>query len=195
MNVRSTGRNRRPFDENRCLSRLNRLEEIAGPNTWSHGVSDLLTPLLLGQAYPLPAEVMAKTCSTEREELCNYIDCVDSDPGERVPKAFMCPVSLRCMRIPVVAADGHTYERDSLAECFAQKPFMSPVTGVFMAAQTMIHNYALASIMEDWFSSYRDGILQGRRPVLSQEMSPGVSGASSKEPCSSCQTRGTQQNC
>ena len=153
MNVRSTGRIRRPFDENRCFSRLNALEEIAGFNTWSSGGSDLLTPILT-QTYPFHTEVMAKLCSVEREDMCNYIDFIDSHPAERVPKAFLCPVNLRCMRIPVITADGHTYERDCLAECFTQRPCTSPITGVFMGVQTMIYNYALASIMEEWTSSY-----------------------------------------
>jgi hypothetical protein len=36
---------------------------------------------------------------------------------EGAPERFVCPVSFVLMRDPVLAPDGHTYEREALQQC------------------------------------------------------------------------------
>ena len=40
--------------------------------------------------------------------------------GVEPPDAFLCPITYDLMKDPVVASDGHTYERDALTHWFTQ---------------------------------------------------------------------------
>lgn len=173
--VRIAGRSRRPLDENRCYDRLTRLEHIlwydatrgyvpTGSMVVGSHNQDLLTPLLperdVSASVPV-AEVLVRTCSKDTEELCNYLDVVDKEGHASVPKSFMCPIAQQAMRIPVVAADGHSYERQSILEWFERGSTTSPISNVEMGSRFLVYNYALASSMEEWFQQYRNGIVNG----------------------------------
>ena len=45
-----------------------------------------------------------------------------------VPSAYLCFLSMRLMRDPVIAADGHTFDRPALIEWLTHSS-ISPVTG------------------------------------------------------------------
>ena len=48
-----------------------------------------------------------------------------------VPDALCCPISMEIMRDPVIAADGHTYERAEIEAWFANNR-TSPKTGAVL---------------------------------------------------------------
>lgn len=64
------------------------------------------------------------------------------------PPAFVCSVSHDIMRDPVVAADGHTYERASIEEWFRINP-TSPKTGLRVATH-LTPNIALRQAIEEF---------------------------------------------
>ena len=68
---------------------------------------------------------------------------------EDVPKAFLCPITLCLMREPVVAQDGHTYERRAVSRWF-QSENRSPMTGQPVASFTLTPNFALKSMIDDF---------------------------------------------
>jgi len=59
---------------------------------------------------------------------------------------------------PVVAADGHTYERQHIAE-WLQKSDTSPMTNEPMDHKHLIPNLALRAVMEAYFGA-REGLTQ-----------------------------------
>lgn len=38
-----------------------------------------------------------------------------------IPEDFLCPISLEIMKDPVIAADGHTYDRENITKWLSQK--------------------------------------------------------------------------
>ena len=62
---------------------------------------------------------------------------------EATAKAFCCPVTQSIMRDPVTAADGHSYERASIARWFSQGKTTSPVTNLRLTSLALVPNHAL----------------------------------------------------
>ena len=61
----------------------------------------------------------------------------------RVEKAFLCPITQGVMTDPVVALDGHTYERRAIEQWFSQGRLTSPVTNLRLNTTTLVPNHAL----------------------------------------------------
>ncbi|EFJ50679.1 hypothetical protein VOLCADRAFT_48964, partial [Volvox carteri f. nagariensis] len=68
------------------------------------------------------------------------------------PEELLCPITTDLMEDPVVAADGHSYERDAIARWFAGRPGRptSPLTGAVLPHTGLTPNYALRKIIADW---------------------------------------------
>lgn len=75
-----------------------------------------------------------------------------SDTQENsAPSDFCCPISLQVMRNPVIAADGHTYERAAIVTWFEQRnPVTSPKTRERLEDLTLRENHQLRSMILDW---------------------------------------------
>jgi hypothetical protein len=64
---------------------------------------------------------------------------------------FMCPIGHDLMREPVMAADGHTYERRHIERLFAMKAgetLRSPMTNAELTKTDLYPNHALKSMIE-----------------------------------------------
>ncbi len=59
-----------------------------------------------------------------------------------IPEAYRCPITLKVMRDPVTAVDGHTYERTAIEEWFRNSK-LSPKTGLALDSLELKPNYAL----------------------------------------------------
>uniref|UniRef100_A0AAV1T8C4 U-box domain-containing protein n=1 Tax=Peronospora matthiolae TaxID=2874970 RepID=A0AAV1T8C4_9STRA len=76
-------------------------------------------------------------------------DKVDRDEGElAVPEQLICPITGCPMLDPVVAADGHSYEREAILQWFATSD-MSPMTGVHMPTTQVFSNFTLRQLSEE----------------------------------------------
>ena len=74
----------------------------------------------------------------------------NADDGT-VPESFRCPISQEIMRDPVVTADGHTYERDRIAQWLTQHR-TSPLGGHAPLAHTnLAPNHALRNTISEFF--------------------------------------------
>ncbi len=60
-------------------------------------------------------------------------------------KSFFCPITFEIMENPVLAADGHTYEKSAIEDWFAKGKSKSPITGVKLTNNNLIINYNLKS--------------------------------------------------
>eukprot|EP00982_Pelagococcus_subviridis_P002575 19664-Pelagococcus_subviridis.AAC.2 len=67
--------------------------------------------------------------------------------AETAAKAFHCPITQSVMRDPVIAVDGHTYERRAIEEWFSRGRSTSPVTNLRVSSTTLIANHALRGVI------------------------------------------------
>ena len=75
------------------------------------------------------------------------------------PDALTCPILGTLMSDPVIAADGHSYERRAIEEWFRAQPTMasavvSPMTGQPLASRTLIPNIALRKAVRDFVAAH-----------------------------------------
>ena len=102
---------------------------------------------------PIDKQVRAATEAHGR--VCDVLDLcdgVDAPKAWEPPDEFKCPLSLRPMRDPVVAADGYTYER-AYIEREVRRPASgrrSPLTREPFASLCFHENRALRARMEAW---------------------------------------------
>lgn len=65
-----------------------------------------------------------------------------------LPNMPSCPITQEPMRDPVVAADGHTYERSAIVR-WLQTSDKSPLTGSILPHKNLVSNYMLLSSLQD----------------------------------------------
>ena len=66
----------------------------------------------------------------------------------RLPRSVFCPITHLPMLDPLVAADGHSYERAALVRWLAKKK-TSPVTGAPLAHLLLTPNHALRNTIAE----------------------------------------------
>jgi hypothetical protein len=67
---------------------------------------------------------------------------------------FRCPISKSIFLEPVVASDGHTYERTELETWFKNiRPVRSPMTNLPLASDRTCPNIAVKQYLDEWFST------------------------------------------
>jgi len=74
----------------------------------------------------------------------NLPEKVWNDDRKALPGMPCCPITGVPMIEPVVAADGHTYERNAIAR-WLQTSSRSPLTGEIFAHRELVPNYLLLS--------------------------------------------------
>lgn len=68
------------------------------------------------------------------------------------PKAFLCPILHDVMVDPVLAADGHTYERPAIERWF-KKSSVSPMTGQRVKSRDVLPNFTIKSMIQEWIDA------------------------------------------
>ena len=86
---------------------------------------------------------------------CEAFDENDADDDGAVvvddgtmPHEFYCPITMMPMVCPVVAADGHTYEKRAIVRALMIK-LASPVTGKDLYSNLLFSNYNLRKMIRD----------------------------------------------
>ena len=78
-------------------------------------------------------------------------DCI---PLTDLEFEITCPLSLEIMEDPVIAADGHTYEREMIKRWFNEnrrKEYIkSPATGKNLSDRRLIPNQAIKKVIATW---------------------------------------------
>ncbi|EEY61498.1 uncharacterized protein PITG_01809 [Phytophthora infestans T30-4] len=76
-------------------------------------------------------------------------DYEGEDEGEAaVPEQLICPITGCPMLDPVVAADGHSYEREAIMQWFTSSD-ISPMTGMHMPTTQVFPNFTLRQLSEE----------------------------------------------
>eukprot|EP00029_Vermamoeba_vermiformis_P005289 TRINITY_DN1793_c0_g1_i4.p1 TRINITY_DN1793_c0_g1~~TRINITY_DN1793_c0_g1_i4.p1 ORF type:complete len:603 (-),score=117.67 TRINITY_DN1793_c0_g1_i4:86-1840(-) len=69
----------------------------------------------------------------------------------RAPEAFCCPITGEVMESPVVASDGHTYERSAIENwLFKMNKDTSPMTNEKLKSKELIASHTLKSMIREW---------------------------------------------
>lgn len=66
------------------------------------------------------------------------------------PEEFLCPIAMEKMKDPVIASDGHVYDRASIQRSFDSGNLRSPLTNKNLVSQSLTPNLALKSGIEKW---------------------------------------------
>mmetsp|Transcript_22016 Transcript_22016/g.46413 ORF Transcript_22016/g.46413 Transcript_22016/m.46413 type:complete len:558 (-) Transcript_22016:247-1920(-) len=75
-------------------------------------------------------------------------DTYQEEEAEALPNMPLCPITGLPMVDPVVAADGHTYERSAIARWLTASN-KSPMTGADLIHKQLVPNYGLVSSIEE----------------------------------------------
>lgn len=73
------------------------------------------------------------------------------------PDCFTCPITRERLKDPVVAADGHSYERSAIERWMPMKPgkaWVSPLTGLSFRSRDLRANHALRKAMDELTSPH-----------------------------------------
>ena len=80
-----------------------------------------------------------------------YLAMLPSRQRSALKDVLQCPISQQFMADPVIAADGHTYERSSIESWFRSKGKpVSPITHTDLANDKVIENWAVRKILQDF---------------------------------------------
>lgn len=71
---------------------------------------------------------------------------------QRLRDEFTCPITRQLVRMPVIAADGHTYEKASIDAWLARGKRTSPVTNEAFPHALLVPNHSMRSMV----SAFRD---------------------------------------
>ena len=72
-----------------------------------------------------------------------------------IPDAYLCPITMDPMEDPVMAADGHSYEKSEISAWFALGNNTSPKTGAALPHQFLTPNHALRNAIQDFLAEVR----------------------------------------
>jgi uncharacterized protein len=67
-----------------------------------------------------------------------------------VPEDYICPLTLEIYNDPVVAADGHTYEREEIQKWIDSGKRLSPISGTRMNSKKLTPNHKMRSQISTW---------------------------------------------
>lgn len=67
--------------------------------------------------------------------------------SDEIPHEYLCPITQEMMQDPVVAADGHTYERRAIEEWFRRGRRTSPMTNEPLPHINLVPNIALRNMI------------------------------------------------
>ena len=68
------------------------------------------------------------------------------------PDALVCPISMELMEDPVLAMDGHTYDRSSIEAWLKTGKKTSPKTNAPLPSLTLVPNHAVKSMVQDYLN-------------------------------------------
>lgn len=89
-------------------------------------------------------------------KMCTSVDCGKELPSKpvsvEIPDQYRCPLTLEVMEDPVVAKDGHSYERRAI-EGWLEKHTTSPMTNEALFSADLFPNHSLKSLILEWKES------------------------------------------
>uniref|UniRef100_A0A3B3XEB7 WD repeat, SAM and U-box domain-containing protein 1 n=1 Tax=Poecilia mexicana TaxID=48701 RepID=A0A3B3XEB7_9TELE len=89
-----------------------------------------------------------------RGRLLRKIEALKAEQsGSEAPDEFLCPITRELMKDPVIAADGYSYERESIESWIRGKNKTSPMTNLPLRTTLLTPNRSLKMAITRWKSS------------------------------------------
>ncbi|XP_070831718.1 WD repeat, SAM and U-box domain-containing protein 1-like [Chaetodon trifascialis] len=89
-----------------------------------------------------------------RGRLMRKIEALKAEQsGSEAPDEFLCPITRELMKDPVIAADGYSYERESIESWIRGKNKTSPMTNLPLQTTLLTPNRSLKTAITRWKSS------------------------------------------
>ncbi|XP_035995309.1 WD repeat, SAM and U-box domain-containing protein 1 [Fundulus heteroclitus] len=89
-----------------------------------------------------------------RGRLLRKIEALKAEQsGSEAPDEFLCPITRELMKDPVIAADGYSYERESIESWIRGKTKTSPMTNLPLQTTLLTPNRSLKMAITRWKSS------------------------------------------
>ena len=79
---------------------------------------------------------------------------------ETTPEDFICPITQELFQTPVVASDGHTYEKKAMKKWLDTGNRISPCTGLPLKTKKLIENFTLKKIIDNYKENMLKGVTQ-----------------------------------
>lgn len=90
-------------------------------------------------------------CTKVTRPICPQpIDYADADTDDECPDVFKCPITMKKMKYPVIAADGNTYERKAIEGWLAGHKMCSPLTNQKILNCAVILNQNLKTLIDEY---------------------------------------------
>ena len=96
-----------------------------------------------------------ETSLTARQAEVERLRVILKQQRREIPDGYKCPISTDLMEDPVIAADGHSYERRDIAAWFARGKRTSPKTGARLPHTHLTPNHNLKSAIRDFLEEVR----------------------------------------
>jgi hypothetical protein len=97
-----------------------------------------------------------------------------------IPEDLLCPISRELMSDPVLAADGHAYERVHIEEWLAHHP-TSPLTGEPLANNHLLPNLIVRSLVREFAEAYAHQLSECREYL--EQVRVGAPARKGSTPC------------
>lgn len=89
-----------------------------------------------------------------RDHLLRRIEALKAEQnGSEAPDEFLCPITRELMKDPVIAADGYSYERESIESWIRGKNKTSPMTNLPLQTTLLTPNRSLKMAITRWKSN------------------------------------------
>lgn len=79
------------------------------------------------------------------------------------PEGFECPITLKIMKDPVIAADGCSYEREAIEEWFRRGKNISPALGIPLTDLTLKPNINLRKAIQEFLYKQPEEVLRRKK--------------------------------
>eukprot|EP00730_Choanoeca_flexa_P016683 TRINITY_DN7940_c0_g1_i1.p2 TRINITY_DN7940_c0_g1~~TRINITY_DN7940_c0_g1_i1.p2 ORF type:complete len:357 (+),score=51.68 TRINITY_DN7940_c0_g1_i1:1898-2968(+) len=91
-----------------------------------------------------------------------------------IPNEYLCPITYDIMVDPVCAADGFTYERESIRTWLVEHA-TSPMTGSPLASNWLFPNQCLRALIRDFCDQHGVPLPEMEGPLVAEEHNPAMS--------------------
>ena len=133
------------------------------------GVSEMTCETILGAIIAAPKVIVdeetydataaraaeLETSLTARQAEVERLRVILKQQRRDIPDGYKCPISTDLMEDPVIAADGHSYERRDVEAWFARGKRTSPKTGARLPHTHLTPNHNLKSAIRDFIEEVR----------------------------------------
>ena len=101
------------------------------------------------------ADVMPHAARTIFQAEVERLKAILKQQRREIPDAYLCPITMDPMEDPVMAADGHSYERREIEAWLDRGKRMSPMTGAPLPHTHLMPNHALKKAIQDFLEEVR----------------------------------------